>query len=88
MGFKQILQKMKEKKEEKKSLFRNLQNQDTVMKIIEERKKSANERELEGYLKEEYEKKITSQLELMRKKRKDDLAFNHNPLFVKNITNH
>ena len=83
-----MLERIKQKKEEKKDLFRNLQNQDTVSTIIEERKKSSNERELERYMKEDYEKKIKEQLEFMRKKRRDDIAFNHNPLNVKNITNH
>jgi len=88
MGFKNILNKIKEKKEIKKEMFRQIDNQDRIQNLIQERKLSSNERELNLYLKENYEKDIKNKLEIMRKERRDDLAFNHNPLNVKNIVSH
>ena len=87
MGFKEILQRIGEKKKAKKEIFRKMQEQDRLETMLEERKKSANQRELERYMKEEREKVIKEQLGIMRKRRRDDIAFNHNPLNVKNITN-
>lgn len=65
-----------------------MQEQDRMLELLEERKLSANERELNRYVKEDREKRIKEDLEYMRKKRQDDITYNHNPLNVKNITNH
>lgn len=88
MGIKDILQKAKEKKEAKKEIFRRMQEQDSLSTLLEERKKSANLRELERYYKENEEKSIKDQLDIARKERERDISFNHNPLDVKNITAH
>lgn len=56
-------------------------------KIVEDRMKSSNERELERYEEEEREKIIKEHLEYARKKREHDINFNHNPINTKNITN-
>lgn len=86
MGFKEIIQRAKERKQEKKEMFKQMQNQDRMQELLEERKKSANLRELERYMKEEQEGEIKTQLEYMRKKRDQDIKFGHNPLDTPNIT--
>ncbi len=88
MGLKEALQKMKEKKNINKELLKRALVQDRVEHIVEERKKSCNEREMERYMDEDRESIIKERLERMRKVRQDDIWFNHNPLDIKNITNH
>jgi len=88
MGFKEILNKVKEKRNERKEVFRKMQEQDRLENLLEERKKSSDQRELERYLKEIQEKQIKEQLDIVRKQRSNDIRFNHNPLNTKNITNH
>ena len=88
MGFKEILNKMKERRDSKKEAFKNMQDQDKLSNLLEERKKSSNQRELEIYLKENQEKQIKEQLDIARKERSDEIRFNHNPLNTPNITNH
>ena len=88
MVFKEILQKIGEKSREKKAMLSQIQEQMRAQKIAEDRMKSSNERELEGYMNEEREAQIKKQLEYMRKKRDEDIKFGHNPLNISNITNH
>lgn len=91
MGFKEVIQKIRgldSSVNERKELMRRMDNEMRVQQILTERQKSANERELERYYDEEREKTIKEELEDMRKKRDYDIKFNHNPLNVKNITNH
>lgn len=88
MGFKDILQKIRDRKESKKELFKQMQDQDKLQTLLEERKKSANLRELEYYYKENQEQSIKEQLEIARKEREKDINFNHNPLDTPNITSH
>ena len=85
MSFKDVLQRMKEKKEAKKQAFKQLQDADQMQTLLLERKKSANQRELERYYKEDEEKSIKDSLQIARKKRSDDINFNHNPIDAKNI---
>lgn len=85
MSFKEIVQKMGGSKKVRKQLLKQAENEDRVMTLIEERKKSANQRELERYYNEEKEKSIKKQLEYMRKKRQDDINFGHNPLNAENV---
>lgn len=87
MGFKDILNKMREKSSQRKELLDSMQEQIRMRKIAEDRMKSSNERELEMLMDEEREEMIKNKLEYMRKKRDHDIKFNHNPLFVENITN-
>jgi len=87
MTIKDLINKFGGKENEKKELLKRLKSQDEVETIISERKKSANERELERYMDEDREKEIKERLEYMRKKRKHDIDFNHNPLKVENIMN-
>ena len=88
MGFKEIIQRAKERKEQKKESFRQMQDQDRMETTLGERKKSSDLRELESYIKENEAKQIKEQLIYMRKERQNDIRFNHNALDVKNITNH
>lgn len=91
MGFKEVIQKIRgldSGVNERKELMRRMDNEMRVQQILTERQKSANERELERYYTEEREKTIKEELDDMRKKRDYDIKFNHNPLNVKNITNH
>ena len=85
MGFKEIIQRMKERKEERRESFKQLQMQDKLHELLEERKKSSNQRELEGYMKEEREKQIKQQLDIVRKRRENDLKYNYNPLHTPNV---
>ena len=87
MGIRETFERMREKREQKKEIFKKLQEQDLMQKIVEERKKSSNQRELERYMEEENQENIKEALKIMREKRKNDISFNHNPINAKNITN-
>lgn len=88
MEAKELINKLGKSSRERKELFKQMQQQDQLETKLQEMKKSSNQRELERYQKEEYEKSIKEALEYARKKRDHDIKFNHNPLNVKNITNH
>lgn len=85
MGFKEILENFGERNRQKKELFRQAEMQDRVQRIIEERKLSANERELNRFVKEEREEAIKEELALHRKARSDEIRFGHNPINTENI---
>lgn len=85
MSFREKLKKLGEKSRQRKEVFKRMQEQDRLDTMLEERKKSANQRELESYFKEEREKQIKEQLEFMRKKRKREIDFGHNPLNAENV---
>jgi len=86
MGVKDFLQRLKENRNKKKELLNQALEQDRVQKLVEERKKSSNERELEKFMEEERQEKIKGALKDFREKRKKDIALNHNPLNIPNIT--
>lgn len=88
MGVKEFFQRLRERKEAKKEMFQQAEAQMRIQQLLEERQKSANQREMERYDKEDYEKAIKERLDYMRKKREHDISFNHNPLDAPNITNH
>lgn len=88
MGFKEVLSKLGERKRQDKEMLRLAEKKMRIQKVLEERQLSANERELNRFMDEEREEEIKEALEMMRRKRRDDISFNHNPLNVKNITNH
>ena len=88
MGIKEFIAKMGEKKNSRKELIRKIDEQMRAEKLVEERTKSSNERELERFEKEDREERIKESLEYHRKKRQNEISFDHNPLNVKNITNH
>jgi len=85
MGFKEILNKIKEKSQNRKEKIRELDENVRVQRLVMERQKSANERELERYGEEDREERIKNALAVARKERQDDINFNHNPLHAENI---
>ena len=85
MGFKEIIQKMGEKNRERKELIKRMSDQVRFEKIVEDRTKSSNLRELERYMEEDNEKLIKEHLEVARIKRKREIDFGHQPLNTKNI---
>lgn len=87
MVFKEFLQKLNERKVQRKDKFREMSEDDKLVTLIEERKKSANQRELERYMNEDNEKMIKKQLEYARKKRSNEIN-SINCLNTPNITNH
>ena len=85
MGIKEILQHFKEGSQRRKEMIKELDERIRIQKIVEDRQKSANERELERYLKEQREARIKKQLDRERKRRERDIKFGHNPLDIPNI---
>jgi len=87
MGFKEVIKKIGEKNRKRKEIIESMSDHARFQKLVEDRMKSANERELERYMNEDREEMIKHKLEFARKKRDHDIKFNHNPLDAKNITN-
>ena len=69
MAFKDFLKKKFAKDED----FKIAEKQFKIQKILEQRQKSANERELERYFEEQRQAKIKSKLDLIRKQRTREL---------------
>jgi len=88
MGLKDLINNIRERKREKKQKFIEAEEDMRIQEMLEERKKSANERELEKFMKKEREEKIKLELDKMRKKEARDINFNHNPLDVPNVISH
>lgn len=88
MKIREFISRLGNRGSEKKELIRRLQIQSEAQDQVVARTKSANERELERFLEEDREEQIKDNLEYYRKKKDYDVKFNHNPLNVKNITNH
>ena len=88
MGVKEMIQRMGEKNRERKELLKRLDQKTRMEKIVLDRQKSSNERELERYQNEDREEMIKEQLEYARKKRDEDIKFGHQPLNTPNVTNH
>jgi len=87
MGIVDLIKKIGEKNKERREKIRLLDEEIRLKKLVEDRMKSANERELERFIEEERQDNIKKVLDKMRKKRMDDINFKHNPLDVPNITN-
>jgi hypothetical protein len=68
MSVMDIIRKWKERNSEKSEKFKEMQEDDRLRQMLEERKKSSNQRELEKYYKEQQEKQIKEELDLIRKK--------------------
>jgi hypothetical protein len=85
MGVKDVLRKMKEKSDQRKALLNSMDQRIRTEKIVQDRQKSANLRELERYMEEDREAEIKRQLEYARKKREHDINFGHNPIDAENI---
>jgi hypothetical protein len=88
MSFKEIVQNLGSGGRERKEKIKELDEDLRFQKLVEDRQKSANERELEKYMKDDREKAIKKELEWVRKKRNHEINYGHNPLKTKNITNH
>ena len=86
MGITDLIDRVREKGRDRKELLRKMDEQMRVEKILEDRKKSANERELERFMKEDREESIKFELQRARKEREEDIKFNHNTLNIPNIT--
>jgi len=86
MGFKEIVQKLTGGKSENKEMIKQFERQVRTQRIVEDRLKSANERELERFKNEDREEQIKSALQIARNKKRDDIAFGHNILDTKNVT--
>ena len=72
---------MKEKKLKYKEFEEDMKVQETYL----ERKKSANERELERIKRELREKQIKSELDKWREKEKEEMRYGHQILATKNM---
>jgi hypothetical protein len=88
MGFRDIISKLGEKRRERSEKFKEIEEDYRLQKMLEERQKSSNERELERFQKEEREENIKEALEFYRKQKDNDIRFGHNPLDTPNVTNH
>ncbi len=69
---KDLLKGMSEDKKEVKLKFKEAQQNEKVQHMLEERKKSANQRELEKYVKDQKEKEIKKVLDKIHKKQNAD----------------
>ena len=80
MALKEFLARFSKDKLETKQKFKQMEEDLALQNKLEDRQKSANERELEKFMTEEREARIKSKLESYRKKEKKDL-WTHNSVF-------
>ena len=85
MGVLDAIKEYRERKSMQRAKFKDAQEDLKIQRILEERQKSANERELERFHKKWREDKIKEELEEWREQEKNDVYFNHNPLNAQNI---
>lgn len=88
MGVKELLASLNEKQKQRKELLHQADQQMQIKRTLQERQKSANERELERFHNEDREELIKRALEVKRREREEDIRLNHNPVDVENITSH
>lgn len=69
MGIREIWDRFTQKKDR----FKDMQEQEHLTKILEERKKSANERELDSYMEERRQANIKSQIDRIRKQKQREM---------------
>jgi hypothetical protein len=72
MGIMDAIKRMSKNKNESSQRFKDMQEQDKLETMLIERKKSANQRELERHFREKQENEIKEQLDKIRKKRNKD----------------
>ena len=72
MALMDVIRKMSQNKAATKQKFRQLQEDDKLQHILQERKKSSNRRELEKHFQQEEEREIKKQLDKIRKKQQSD----------------
>lgn len=73
---KELLEKLKQRKAKLKDAEEDVR----IQKIIEQKQKNANERELESYLEEERQKRIKLDLDKYHKKKQDEFWHGNNLL--------
>ena len=78
MSIMDLVRKWKENKKQKSEKFKELQEDYRLQKMLEERQKSANQRELESYYKEQREKQIKEELDEIRKQKKKEMWHGNN----------
>lgn len=83
MGLRDLLDRFRRKKEKYKEFAEDMKVQEDYY----EKKKSANERELERYVKEAREKAIKKELDEWREADKKEVEFGHQILKTKNMFN-
>jgi hypothetical protein len=81
MGIREFLERLRAKKVKYKEFEEDMDIQEKYY----ERKKSANQRELEKYENDEYEKAVKERLEQYRKRNKNEMEFGHQILHTKNM---
>lgn len=67
-----MIRKWSDKRREKSESFKQMQEQDRLETMLIERKKSANQRELEKFYKDKEEAEIKKQLDVIHKKQNKD----------------
>lgn len=82
-----MIQRFGEKNRVRKEMIRQMDEQTRMEKIVADRQLSSDERELNRFEHEEREEMIKEKLEFMRERRRDDIAFGHQPLDTPNVTN-
>ena len=87
MAFKDFISRVVERKREKKEELKRIERTQRFQEQLEERKLSANERELIGIRNKDREKMIRSELQEFRRQESDEMwrGKSGNPLFVENI---
>ena len=73
MGIMDLVRKISEKKHEKSKKFKEMQEDDRLNTMLEERKKSANLRELEKFYKDQEEAKIKLELDKIHKQQNSEM---------------
>ena len=81
MGLRDFLDRLRAKKAKYKEFEEDMKVQEQYY----EKKKSANERELERYMKEAREKQIRKELDKFREADKEEFQYGHQILHVKNM---
>lgn len=81
MGIRDFLNRLKGKRQK----YKEFEGDMDVQEQYYERKKSANERELEKYMEEEREKAIKLELQKFREARRKEYEFGHNSIHTKNM---
>lgn len=67
-----LIKRWSENKKAKSEKFKQMQEDDKLHEMLEERKKSSNERELERHLKDQREAEIKRQLDMIRKRKNQE----------------
>lgn len=83
MGVKELLAKWRNQREERQSI----EKQQRAIELMEEKKLSANERELQRFQKQDYDAKVKTALENYRKRENDEVwsGRSTNPLYAQNV---